>query len=39
VEEWIDKMLSKAKEAAWGINVSVAGNLLTKALLTFYGFN
>jgi hypothetical protein len=38
VREWIKKMISKAVDASWQIELGVAGNLLTDALKAYYGW-
>lgn len=37
VSDWIGKMGSKAVSGVWGISTQVTANLLTKALLKYYG--
>jgi hypothetical protein len=38
VQNWINGVLSKARDAVWDINLGIAGNLLTEALKAYYGF-
>ena len=38
VRNWMSRMLTKATNAAWNINLGIAGNLLTEALKAYYGF-
>lgn len=38
VSEWFGKMMTKASNSAWQIELAVASNLLTNALNTYYGF-
>lgn len=38
VRGWVKKMLSKATDAVWNINLGVAGGLLTEALKAYYGW-
>jgi hypothetical protein len=37
VQSWLGKMISKAADGSWKIAISVAANLLTKALMQYYG--
>jgi len=37
VQAWLGKMISKAASGSWKIATSVAANLLTKALMQYYG--
>jgi len=37
VRTWMGKMISKAGTSTWNVAVSVAANLLTQALLKYYG--
>lgn len=37
VQTWLGKMISKAADGSWKIATSVAANLLTKALMQYYG--
>lgn len=37
VSDWIGKMVSKATSGVWQVSTQVAANLLTKALLKYYG--
>jgi hypothetical protein len=39
VSGWIGKMVSKAASGTWDIAVSSAADLLTKAILIYYGYN
>lgn len=39
VRKWMGKMLTKATDAIWNINLGVAGNLLTEALKAYYGWS
>lgn len=38
VKEWLRKMLTKAAEATWQVDIIVAGNVLTTALMRYYGW-
>ena len=38
VKEWLRKMLTKAAEATWQVDIIVAGNILTTALMRYYGW-
>lgn len=38
VKQWMKSMLSKAIDSTWQIEVAVAGNLLTEALKSYYGW-
>ena len=38
VRGWVKKMLAKATDAVWNINLGVAGGLLTEALKAYYGW-
>lgn len=38
VSKWMGKMVSKAASGTWDIGISVAGNVLTSALMQFYGY-
>lgn len=37
VASWIGKMLAKAGTGAWKVTTTVAGNMLTKAIASYYG--
>lgn len=37
VQSWLGKMISKAASGSWKIAISLAANLLTKALMQYYG--
>jgi len=37
VHTWLGKMISKAADGSWRIAISVAANLLTRALMQYYG--
>lgn len=39
IRQWMGKMLTKATDAIWNINLGVAGNLLTEALKAYYGWS
>ena len=38
VSNWIGKMISKSASGTWQISAGAAGNLLAKAISTYYGF-
>jgi hypothetical protein len=38
VSAWISGMMKKAAEGSWSVTISVAGNLLAKAISKYYGF-
>lgn len=38
VRGWMGKMISKAGSSTWNVAISVAANILIKALSTYYGF-
>lgn len=38
VSKWTGKMVSKAASGSWDVGVSAAGDLLSSALMKFYGF-
>jgi hypothetical protein len=38
VKSWLQKMLTKAVDASWQIELGVAGNLLSDALKNYYGW-
>lgn len=38
VRQWLGRMMSKAADTSWQIELGVAGNLLTSALQSYYGW-
>lgn len=38
VKSWFDKMLSKAADASWQIELNIASSILTTALQNYYGW-
>jgi hypothetical protein len=38
VSSWIGKMIKKAASGAWQIGITAAGNILSTAIKTYYGF-
>ncbi len=38
VRNWISRMLTKATDAVWDVNIGIAANLITEALKAYYGF-
>jgi hypothetical protein len=38
VKEWLSRMLSKAADNSWQIELGLASNLLTNALQNYYGW-